>query len=267
MVGVFVGTPEFVSPDQFPGVPVDIRTALSSLGVTLGQMLTGHALFRGTAGEVMYQHLHAPLMKGQLGQVPQPAVVLLEVLLEKNPARRFQNPAEMLTALAAVTGAIDGERIITRQSLQQISPVDSLGATRKLPTSRGPEKISVARLPITASMVFGREEDLAFLDTAWADPQVNVVSIVAWAGVGKSTLVNQWIRHMAAEHYCSAELVFGWSFYRQGIAGDASSADEFLDATLAWFGDPDPRIGTAWEKGERLRDSLRIVEHYWFWTA
>jgi len=258
MVGVFVGTPEFASPEQFSGVPVDIRSDLYSLGVTLWQMLTGHALFRGTAGEVMYQHLHAPLMKGQLGQVPQPAVVLLEVLLEKNPARRFQNPAEMLTALAAVTGAIDGERIITRQSLQQISPVDSLGATRKLPTSRGPEKISVARLPITASMVFGREEDLAFLDTAWADPQVNVVSIVAWAGVGKSTLVNQWLRHMAAEHYCSAELVFGWSFYRQGIAGDASSADEFLDATLAWFGDPDPRIGTAWEKGERL---ARLVAH------
>jgi hypothetical protein len=41
-------------------------------------------------------------------------------------------------------------------------------------------------------------------------------------------------------------------FYRQGTSGNTSSADEFLDATLAWFGDPDPRIGTAWEKGERL---------------
>jgi tetratricopeptide (TPR) repeat protein len=57
---------------------------------------------------------------------------------------------------------------------------------------------------------------------------------------------------MAAEHYRSAQLVFGWSFYRQGTSGDTSSADEFLDAALIWFGDPDPRIGTAWEKGERL---------------
>src|SRR5260370_16178426 len=57
---------------------------------------------------------------------------------------------------------------------------------------------------------------------------------------------------MAAEHYRSAELVFGWSFYRQGTSGDSSSADEFLDAALTWFGDPDPRLGTAWEKGERL---------------
>ena len=258
MVGVFVGTPEFASPEQFSGVPVDIRSDLYSLGATLWQMLAGHAPFRGTPGEVMYQHLHTPLTMGQLGQVPQPAMLLLEVLLEKNPVLRFQNPAEMLTALAAVRGAIDGGHIITRQSLQQIPPVDSSGVTWKPPTPRGPEKISVARLPITASLVFGRDEDLAFLDTAWVDPQVNVVSIVAWAGVGKSTLVNQWLRHMAAEHYRSAELVFGWSFYRQGISGDASSADEFLDATLAWFGDPDPRIGTAWEKGERL---ARLVAH------
>jgi len=85
-----------------------------------------------------------------------------------------------------------------------------------------------------------------------ANKDVNVVTIVAWAGVGKSTLVNHWLRRMATDHYRSAELVFGWSFYRQGSSGDTSSADEFLDAALAWFGDPDPRLGTAWEKGERL---------------
>jgi hypothetical protein len=50
----------------------------------------------------------------------------------------------------------------------------------------------------------------------------------------------------------SAQLVFGWSFYRQGSSGQSSSADGFLDAALTWFGDPDSHIGTAWEKGERL---------------
>lgn len=57
---------------------------------------------------------------------------------------------------------------------------------------------------------------------------------------------------MAAERYRTAQLVFGWSFYRQGSSGGTSSADEFIDAALSWFGDPDPRMGTAWEKGERL---------------
>jgi NACHT domain len=122
----------------------------------------------------------------------------------------------------------------------------------------GPEKISVARLPVTGSDVFGRDEDIAFLDRAWANKDVNFVTIVAWAGVGKSTLVNHWLRRMAAKHYRPAELVFGWSFYRQGTSGDTSSADEFLDAALNWFGDPDPRLGTAWEKGERL---AKLVAH------
>jgi predicted ATPase len=131
--------------------------------------------------------------------------------------------------------------------------------TREPPRRLGPKKISVARLPVTGSDVFGRDEDVAFLDRAWANQDVNVVTIVAWAGVGKSTLVNHWLRRMVAEHYRSAELVFGWSFYRQGTSGDTSSADEFLDAALTWFGDPDPRLGTAWEKGERL---AKLVAHH-----
>ncbi len=71
--------------------------------------------------------------------------------------------------------------------------------------------------------------------------------------------VGNWLRQMFIENYRSAELVFGWSFYRQGSSGGSiSSADEFFDAALAWFGDPDPRIGTAWEKGER---SAKVIAH------
>jgi hypothetical protein len=215
-------------------------------------MVTGEAPFRGTAGEVMYQHQRGPLPLEQLKDVPQPLVVLLEVLLEKDPGRRFQNPAELLKAIPRVMDSIDEERKITHESLQKMPAGDSCLVTHKPPTRPRPEKISVSRWPITGSDVFGPEEDLAFLNDAWANQHINIVTIVAWAGVGKSTLVNHWLGRMAAEHYRSAELVFGWSFYRQGSTGGTSSADEFLDVTLAWFGDPDPRIGTAWEKGERL---------------
>src|SRR5271157_5347405 len=259
MPGGFVGTPEFASPEQFAGVGVDIRSDLYSLGVALWEMLTGHAVFRGSHPEVMYQHQHAPLPIEQLEGIPQPIIVLLEVLLEKDPGRRFQNPAELLKAIPTITGVIAARRRIARQSLQKTPSTASRAVTRSRPQAiPGPERISVARLPITGSNFFGREEDIAFLNEAWANQHVNIVTIVAWAGVGKSTLVNHWLRRMATDHYGSAELVFGWSFYRQGTSWRASSADEFLDAALGWFGDPDPRLGTAWEKGERL---AKLIAH------
>ena len=218
--GAFVGTPAFASPEQVRGAGVDIRSDLYSLGVIVWQMVAGKAPFRGSPTEVMYQHQHASLPIEQLKDVPQPVALLLEMLLQKDPSRRFKGPAELLKAMPTITGALDAQRRITRQSLQKKPPADSLVGTRKPPVRPGPKKVSIARLPITGSDVFGREEDIAFLDRAWANQDVNVVTIVAWAGVGKSTLVNHWLRRMATDHYRSAELIFGWSFYRQGSSGD-----------------------------------------------
>ena len=256
--GAFAGTPEFASPEQFAGIGADIRSDLYSLGITLWEMVMGKTPFRGTPGEVMHQHLHAPLPLGELDRVPQPVVVLIEVLLEKDPGRRFQGPGELLKAIPTIIGRIEAGRRITRDDLHKRPPATAAARTRRSPSKPGPKKISIARLPVTGSDLFGREEDIAFLDRAWANKDVNVVTIVAWAGVGKSTLVNHWLRRMATDHYRTAELVFGWSFYRQGTSGGTSSADEFIDAALTWFGDPDPRLGTAWEKGERL---AKFVTH------
>ena len=108
--GIFAGTPEFASPEQFTGLTVDIRSDLYSLGVVFWEMVTGHVMFTGSAAEVMQQHQHSPLPLEQLEGVPQPVVVLLEVLLEKDPARRFQSPAELLEMMPLVRDAIDAGR-------------------------------------------------------------------------------------------------------------------------------------------------------------
>src|ERR1700726_3052416 len=113
--GAFVGTPEFASPEQFAGVSVDIRSDLYSLGVTLWVMVTGQTPFRGPSAEVMYQHQHAPLPREQPKDVPKPVVVLLEKLLEKDPAQRFQTPNELLKAMPTITGAMDARRRVIRQ--------------------------------------------------------------------------------------------------------------------------------------------------------
>ena len=128
--GAFVGTPEFASPEQFIGVGVDIRSDLYSLGVTLWVMVTGQAPFHGSTAEVMDQHQHAPLPLEQLKGAPQPVIALLEVLLKKDPARRFRNPTDLLNALPKVTDALQAGRTINHQALRDISD-QRLGASGK----------------------------------------------------------------------------------------------------------------------------------------
>src|SRR6516164_3432454 len=117
-----------------------------------------------TIARMMYQHQHASLPVEQLDSVPQPLVVLLEVLLEKDPGRRFQNPTDLLKAMPTIRGAIGARRRIARQSLLRGPSTASRDGTRKPPKRSTPKKISIARLPVTGSDVFGREEDVAFLD-------------------------------------------------------------------------------------------------------
>ena len=253
--GAFAGTPDYASPEQIVGGEVDIRSDLYSLRISLWQMLTGQVPFGGSVAVVMAQHQHAAVPLEKLKGLPQPVVSLMEVLLDKDPRRRFQAPTELLKRLVPVIGAPEEGRTIAYQGSKQMGGKDLSSVARKS-RALGPKKISVARLPVTGSDLFGREEDIAFLNGAWANPEVNLVTIAAWAGAGKSTLINHWLRTMAGEHYRSAELVFGWSFYRQGTRRGTSSADEFVDAALTWFGDADPRIGTAWEKGERLANLI-----------
>ena len=69
----------------------------------------------------MYQHQHTPLPLEKLEHVPQPVLVLIEVLLEKDPGRRFQNPADLLNALPKVTEAVKARHTITHQSLREIA--------------------------------------------------------------------------------------------------------------------------------------------------
>ena len=135
ILGGFAGTPEFASPEQFAGVGVDIRSDLYSLGVVLWKMLTGQCCFRGSPAEVMYQHQHAPLPLEQLEDVPQPVVVLLEVLLEKDPARRFQTPAELLKVMPTITTLSTQAVESPVRSFQKSAPAESRVGSRK-PSAR-----------------------------------------------------------------------------------------------------------------------------------
>jgi serine/threonine protein kinase/Flp pilus assembly protein TadD len=122
--GSFAGTPQYASPEQFSGLGTDIRSDLYSLGVTLWQMLSGEVPFKGSSSELFYQHQHAPLPTARLTLLPQPAVTLLEVLLEKDPAKRFQTPDDLIAAIAGVKAAVSSGSRISKEKLRTTAPGD-----------------------------------------------------------------------------------------------------------------------------------------------
>jgi tetratricopeptide (TPR) repeat protein len=122
-----------------------------------------------------------------------------------------------------------------------------------------PEKVDVDRLPVTGAELFGRQNELKILNEAWDAGKLNVISFVAWGGVGKSTLINKWREQMAADNYRGAKRVFAWSFYSQGTGDRVTSADIFIAEALKWFGDPEMANSNAspWDKGQRLADLVK----------
>jgi tetratricopeptide (TPR) repeat protein len=117
---------------------------------------------------------------------------------------------------------------------------------------------NISRLPVTGPDLFGREKQLKLLHDAWQDEGTTMVTLIAFGGVGKTALVNKWLNEMRDLDYGGALRVYGWSFYSQGAGeGRQVSADLFMQETLAWFGDPDPKAGSALEKGNRLAGLIR----------
>ena len=121
-------------------------------------------------------------------------------------------------------------------------------------------KIAPSRiLRHSPKILFGREECLDALDAAWKKPTLNVYTLVAWGGVGKTSLVAHWVSaRLAAKGWPGVERYFDWSFYSQGTGESRqTSSDLFIQEALTFFGDPDPIKGSPWERGERLAGLIR----------
>lgn len=112
--------------------------------------------------------------------------------------------------------------------------------------------VDLTRLPTSGYDVVGRDKELQFLNEAFGGDKLNVVSLRAWGGVGKSTLVRKWCEYLAADNFRGARRAFAWSFYSQGTNERVTSADLFINKALDFFGDGDPTAGSSWAKGERL---------------
>ena len=103
---------------------------------------------------------------------------------------------------------------------------------------RRPRRIFHNDLPVTGENLQGREAELASLNEAWDQCAANVIQITGVAGVGKSSLINEWLAGMDAHNYRGAETVFTWSFHHGfGSRSTAAPFELFLTCALSLLGD------------------------------
>jgi len=106
--GVVFGTPQYMSPEQGRGLPLDARSDLYALGILAFEMLTGNVPFNDeNPMTVIQMHLH-----GQVPPLPQSVPYSVQQImrraLEKEPNRRYQSSGEMMQHCQQVFAEVSG---------------------------------------------------------------------------------------------------------------------------------------------------------------
>jgi serine/threonine protein kinase len=140
--GCVAGTPDYMAPEQASGSPPDIRADIYCLGCTLYHLLLGHAPFSGsqfsTAVDKLLAHARRPVPPVQdfRPEVPDGLVCVLDRLMAKEPAHRFNTPAAVAAALGPFTAGADLPGLFLQAEAQKEGPPGGLDSSAGgLPTT------------------------------------------------------------------------------------------------------------------------------------
>jgi len=152
-VGTLMGTPAYMSPEQFMGQPVDGRSDIFSCGVILYQFLTGEKPFAGNNTTIMYKVLNEEPLAPSMLNVALPPVLdaVVKKAMAKNPDQRFLNAAAFALALkeavtsTAAQASHDDATLVNSTSLSEATLVTA-------PASAPIPKPTPASTPAPASI-------------------------------------------------------------------------------------------------------------------
>jgi len=153
-MGQAMGTPLYISPEQAMGEEVDARSDIYSLGITLYHMLTGYTPFTGeNASRVIDRHLHEqpPSPRGYNPNLSRGVCNVIEKMIAKSPADRYQEPTELIDDLAALATGSEppiATQYARRSVMKQAMPPEP-------PPARKPGALSIKTVvAVAAAIIF-----------------------------------------------------------------------------------------------------------------
>ncbi len=103
--GQFIGTPDYMAPEQLQDAPITSRVDVYSLGCVLYEMLTGRIPFAGdSAVRKLWAHVNDPPPRPSDAGAPAAFDVVVATAMAKDPAERYDGPAELGRAAVAAAG-------------------------------------------------------------------------------------------------------------------------------------------------------------------
>ena len=138
MTGGVIGTPEYMSPEQAAGEPIDHRSDVYALGVVLYEMLVGERPFIAeTPIAVLLKHLQdpAPSVLDARPDLPPAVGGVLARVLTKDPAERYASAGELARAFrAAMTPASAVATLTAPMAAYPHTPMASAAAVAATPS-------------------------------------------------------------------------------------------------------------------------------------
>lgn len=143
-----VGTADFIAPEQAINSPsIDIRADIYSLGATLFALIIGKPPFEGNTTQKLLQHQlrSAPTLHSMNSAVPVGLSDVVARMLAKDPADRYQTPAEVISELtpwvassSKILVGLSRTSHAEDQALQaSLSGSHRVGSSHKLPSIAG----------------------------------------------------------------------------------------------------------------------------------
>ena len=113
-VGVVLGTPDYMAPEQAEGRPMGPPTDIYSLGIIMFEALAGRLPFQGkSAYSIIRQHLETvpPRLEEFTPQISHQLAGIVQRCLAKNPSERYPDCASLAVELAEIYPLADLQRV------------------------------------------------------------------------------------------------------------------------------------------------------------